>query len=212
MKKRLEQGQAWILCLCYAVCLLVWLVGGLWSLGRDLAVKAVGSLYQFELQAKDFELVNLHPQPDGSYLSENDDPQMHWKNTDGIAVRTLRMQAQFSRAPREMCLYYTNDPKEPFGVNKRVFAQQKNDGSYQYTLPAGRIAALRLDPCSPDENKPVEMVFGSFQVNEPMPFWKYFAPGWAGLFQMILYPGLAAAALSIAQQALLWYKSKRKAS
>ena len=195
--------------LCYGLCLVFWLMGGFWSLGRDWIAKASGTLYQFELDANHFELVNMHQQETGEYISENSDPQMLWQNTDGITLRTLRMQVEFTGTPREMCLYYTNGPEEAFGLNKRVFAVQQNDGSYRFTLPAGKIAALRLDPCSPDENKPVEMKFEPFQMNETVPFWRHFAPGWAGAFRMLMYPGLAAAALSLAQQAGLWYKSKR---
>lgn len=196
--------------LCYAVCALFWLLSGVWTLGRDLVSKAAGSQYEFSLNAENFELVNMHEEAEGVYVNENGDPQMIWKNTDGITLRTLRMEAEFSYSPREMCLYYTEKPDEPFGVNKRVFAHQQNDGSYLYTLPAGKVAALRLDPCSPDEDKIVEMQFGDFKVNEPVPFWKYFAPGWYGFFKMLLYPALTAAALSLAQSGYVWYKSKRK--
>ncbi len=210
MKQNKWKEKLSIPALCYAVCVLVWLIGGIWSFGRDMITKSTGSLYEFSMQAQDFELVNMHKAPEGPYVNENSDPQMIWQNTDGITLRTLRMEAEFSHSPREMCLYYTNKPDEPFGVNKRVFAQQKNDGTYLYTLPAGNIAALRLDPCSPDEEKTVEMRFGDFKVNEPVAFWMYFAPGWYGFFRMLLYPALAAAALSLAQEAYVWYKSKRK--
>ncbi len=210
MKKWLQKFKDPIPVICWGLCLVIWLLGGVLSAVRDLAAKTTGSLYEFELSADGFSLANLHKQEDGTYITETDDPQMHWENTDGIAMRSLRMNASFSSEPREMCLYYTTQPGESFGVDKRVFASQQNDGSYLYTLPAGKIVSLRLDPCSPDADKPVVIEFGPFRVNENIPLWKHFAPGWAGFFKMLLYPGLVAAALSLVREAWMWYKSKRK--
>lgn len=197
--------------LCYAFCLAVWLLGSLGGLCADGLAKAGGDLYQFELAPGDFELVALEPQEGGALLTLDGDPQMIWRNEGAVTVRTLRMEAEFDRSPREMCLYYTTKEGEPFSVDKRVFAAQANDGSYVYTLPQKRITALRLDPCSPLENKPVEMVISGLHVNEPAAWWSYFAPGWAGLLSMILYPGLAAAGISLVRAAWMWYKNKRGA-
>lgn len=210
MKKWFQKIKDPIPVICWGLCLVIWLFGGVLSAARDFVAKSTGSLYEFSLSAEDFALANLHMQPDGSYLTETDDPQMHWQNTDGITLRSLRMKASFSSEPREMCLYYATEPGEPFGVDKRVFASQQNDGSYLYALPAGKIAALRLDPCSPDADKPVTIEFEPFEVNESVPLWQHFAPGWAGFFKMLLYPGLAAAALSLVREGWMWYKSKRK--
>lgn len=194
---------------CYAVAILLWLVTSLYHLGADVLAKQTGKLYEQQLTVDSFELVNMHKQEDGTYLTENDDPQMIWYNTEGIAVRTLRMTASFDRSPREMCLYYTTKEGEDFGVNNRVFASQQDDGSYVYTLPQGTITALRLDPCSPLENKPVTMTIEQFVLNQPAGVLSYFAPGWAGAFHLVVYPGLCAAALSLMRQAVLYYKRKK---
>lgn len=211
LKTYFKKCRAPIPVLCYAACLVLWLAAGFAGLCSDAAAKAAGSLYQFELKPGDFEQVALQPLENGALLTLNDDPQMIWENKDAVTLRTLRMAASFDRSPREMCLYYTTRQGEPFSVNKRVFAAQADDGSYVYTLPQGRIAALRLDPCSPLENKPVELVITGLYLNEPAPWWSYFAPGWAGAFSMALYPGLAAAAISLVRAAWMWYKNKRGA-
>ncbi|EJX08817.1 Tat pathway signal sequence, partial [gut metagenome] len=109
MKKWLQKFKDPIPVICWGLCLVIWFLGGVLSAARDLVAKSTGSLYEFALSAEDFELANLHAQPDGSYLTETDDPQMHWQNTDGIALRSLRMKASFSSEPREMCLYYINN-------------------------------------------------------------------------------------------------------
>lgn len=209
MKRLLRRIKAPIPVLCYSVCLAAWLAASLWGLCADGLAAAGGRLYPFELQTADFELVNLHQSEAGQLVTETDDPQMIWQNPDGRTVRTVRMAAAFDASPREMCLYYTSRAEEPFGVNKRVFAAQQNDGSYLFTLPQGPVAALRLDPCSPDENKQVSMELAGLYANEPAPWWSYFAPGWAGAFYMLVYPGLAAAALRLVWEAVLWYKKKR---
>ena len=60
--------------------------------------------------------------------------------------------------------------------------------------------ALRLDPCSPDENKTVGLTFTpqSITLNAAsiLPGGAdYFIPTWYQLFGLIVYPALAAAAL-----------------
>lgn len=210
MKQRLKKIPAPIVVLCYGVTVLGWLLVSLYHLGSDVLAKQLGSLYQQQLTVQQFELVNMHQQEDGTYLTENDDPQMIWQNTDGITVRTLRMEATFDGSPREMCLYYTTKEGEDFGLNKRVFAQQQNDGSYLYTLPQGKITALRLDPCSPADNKQLTITFGSFTLNQPMGAWHYLAPGWAGAANMVIVPALCASAISLLRQGVLAYKNKKR--
>lgn len=208
--KQWAKRPAFLPILCYVVAVIIWLGTGVWSLGADALAKAGGTLYECELTLENFELVDMQPLEDGSYITTSGDPQMIWQNTDGMTVRTLRLTASFDRSPREMCLYYTNAEGEPFSVNKRVFAAQQNDGSYVYTLPQGKISALRLDPCSPEENKPVTMTFTGFALNEPAGVISYFAPGWYGALELVLYPGLCACALSLAQSAWQTYKNKKR--
>ncbi len=194
--------------LCYGLCVLIWLVGGVGALGRDLLATQSGQLYPFDQEAADFQLVDLHQQQDGSYLTETADPQLLWTSQDGRAIRTLRVESHFSRAPREICLYYTTAPGQAFGKDRAVYPQLAADGSYVYRLPAVPVTALRLDPCSPQEGLPIEVQFGTFHFNEKLPLWRYFAPGWAGLFGMLAGPALAASVLSLITEALIKRKNK----
>lgn len=202
-------GRPWFFAaLCYAACLLGWLVMSLVGLGRDTAAKMSGRLAPFSLQTAECELVNAVLETDGEpgaaggerIRTLTDDPQLIWRNPDGRTLRTLRFSARYADSPREMCLYYTSAPEEPFSQDKRVFAVQSDDGeSYLYTMPQGRIAALRLDPCSNRDN---EIAVSGIQCNESASLASYFAPGWFGAFRMALWPGLAAAALELIRQ--LW--------
>ena len=73
--------------------------------------------------------------------------------------------------------------------------------------------ALRLDPCSPDENKTVGLTFapGTISLNAPETLpavWQYFVPSWYQAFCLVLYPALAAAALSWLRA--VWCALRRK--
>ena len=99
-----------------------------------------------------------------------------------------------------MCLYYTTKMGEPYSQDRRVFPKVLADGTYVYTLPRTQIVALRLDPCSPDENKTVGLTFTpqSITLNAASTLpggADYFIPAWYQLFGLIVYPALAAAAL-----------------
>ena len=81
--------------------------------------------------------------------------------------------------------------------------QNLGDGHYLYTLPRTSIAALRLDPCSPDENKTVGLTFApealTLNAADTLPsWWQYLVPSWYQAFCLVLYPALAAAAVSMA--------------
>lgn len=182
--------------ICYGVCLILWLLGSLWTLGRDFAARQMDRLDTFSMEVEDFQLAEMDVLAENVYTSQGMDPQMLWENPDGREIRTLRMQVDFSAPAREMCLYYTNQAGAPFDIEKRVFARQEGN-QYLFVLPREPVASLRLDPCSPEEGHATEMTFGTFTINEPLPWWSYFTPGWAGAFQMVLYPGLAAAALAL---------------
>ena len=63
-----------------------------------------------------------------------------------------------------MCLYYTTKVGEDYprtaGCSRRVWGS----GQYVYTLPRTSLA-LRLDPCSPEENKAVTLTMSDITLN-----------------------------------------------
>ena len=203
---RLRKIKAPIPLLCYGVCLIGFLAVCLWHFAGDSLARANGRLAEAQMTAGDFVLAGLEQQADGTLVTLDGDPQMIWENPDGRAVRTLRVEASYSDEPREVCLYYTNRAGEDFSQDKRVFPQKQADGSYRYTLPYGAIASLRLDPCSPDVNKSIAITLGAVTMKEPAGAGSYFVPSGYQCFCLILYPGLAAAALSLARQA--WKKRR----
>ena len=99
-----------------------------------------------------------------------------------------------------MCLYYTTKVGEDYSADRRVFPQSLGGGQYVYTLPRTSLAALRLDPCSPEENKAVTLTMSDITLNaaDTLPaVWQYFVPTWYQAFCLVLYPALAAAAVSM---------------
>lgn len=181
---------------CYGLALVFWLGSGLAVLGWEAAGRAGGRLAQTDLDPATLEQVDIAPDENGDWVTTGGDPQLIWRNTDGQMARTLLMQAQFSQTPREVCLYYTTRADEPFSSGKRVFGQKQDDGSYLFRLPAGSIAALRLDPCSPAEEQGAITLTGlTLTLNVDAPWYAAFNPGWSGLFGYLVWPGLAAAAI-----------------
>ena len=194
--------------LCIGLCLVLWLGGGVWRWGSDLAARATGRMEPFALTAQDLTPVNLQATGDNTYQTETEDPQLLWDNPDGRRIRSLTLTAAFSASPREICLYYTTAPGEDYSVEHRVFPTEGPDGSYRFVLPHTPVASLRLDPCSPLTGQPIAVTLESLTGNGPVPVWQYFAPGWFGLVQAVLYTALACALLCIVRDAVMWYKKK----
>lgn len=190
---------------CYLVALVLWVALGAVHWGSDALARSAGSLYQAEIPVTDWQLVGLQAGEstgETALLTTTDgDPQMILEDVSGMVVRTLSYTVEFEGDAREMCLYYTTKVGEDYSQDRRVFPESLGNGQYLYTLPRTSIVALRLDPCSPDENKTVEMTFtpGTISLNAPETLpavWQYFVPSWYQAFCLVLYPGLAAAALS----------------
>ena len=191
---------------CYILALAVWLVLGLAHAGSDALAKAQGRMTEQELPVQNWQLVGLETtdmEADTITLTTtNGDPQMILEDVSGQVVRTLSYTVTFDGNAREMCLYYTTKVGEDYSQDRRVFPQNLGDGQYLYTLPRTSIAALRLDPCSPDENKTVDLTFTpatlTLNAASTLPaWWQYLVPTWYQAFCLILYPALCAAGASL---------------
>ena len=202
---------------CYLVAAVFWLALGAVHWGGDALARGAGTLYEAEIPVTDWQLAGL--QDDGSTAGEarltttDGDPQMILEDVSGMVVRTLSYTVAFEGDAREMCLYYTTKIGEDYSQDRRVFPQALGEGRYLYTLPRTSIVALRLDPCSPDENKTVGLTFapGTISLNAPETLpavWQYFVPSWYQAFCLMLYPALAAAALSWLRA--VWCALRRK--
>lgn len=195
---------------CYALAFVFWLGGGLALLGWEAAGRAGGRLAETALDPAALEQADIAPDATGGWVTTGGDPQLIWRNPDGRMVRTLLMEVAFSQTPREVCLYYTTRADEPFSSGKRVFGEKMDDGNYRFQLPAGSIAALRLDPCSPAEEQGAITLTGlALTLNVDAPWYAAFAPGWSGLFAWLVWPGLAAAAVRWVWDGWRWLRGRK---
>ena len=190
---------------CYILALAAWLVLGAVHAGSDAMAKAQGRMTEQAILVQDWQLVGLETADTETgaitLTTTNGDPQMILEDVSGQVVRTLSYTVTFDGDAREMCLYYTTKVGEDYSQDRRVFPQSLGEGRYLYTLPRTSIAALRLDPCSPDENKTVDLTFApaalTLNAAETLPsWWQYFIPTWYQLFCLILYPALCASAVA----------------
>lgn len=196
---------------CYLLALAAWLALGALHAGGDALARGSGALYEAAVPLADWQLVGLAQTaatPETAALQEavtltttDGDPQMILEDVSDRTVRTLSYTVTFAGDAREMCLYYTTAAGQDYSQDRRVFPQALGGGRYLYTLPRTPIVALRLDPCSPDANKTVELTFRPAAITlngaDTLPaVWQYFVPTWHQAFCLALYPALAAAALS----------------
>ena len=170
-------------------------------------------LAEESLPLSGLQLVDLAPGEDGWYTTTSGDPQIILENVDGRVVRTLSYTARFEGEAREVCLYYTTAPGQPYSQDNRVFPGRTADGSYVFTLPRTTLVSLRLDPCSPDENATVRLKLDGDAITlnaaDALPGGaSYWLPSWYQTFCLILYPALAAAALSWLRA--VWRTCRRK--
>lgn len=202
---------------CYLAAVALWLVLGAVHWGSDALARSAGTMYEADIPVTEWQLAGLTDAgstAESAVLTTTDgDPQLILEDVSGMVVRTLSYTVTFEGDAREMCLYYTTKVGEDYSQDRRVFPQALGDGRYLYTLPRTTIVALRLDPCSPDENKTVQMTFapGTIMLNaaDSLPAaWQYFVPSWYQAFCLVLYPALAAAALSWLRA--VWRALRRK--
>ena len=190
---------------CYLVAVALWLVLGAVHWGSDALARSAGTMYETDIPVSDWKLAGLTETaatPESAALTTTDgDPQMILEDVSDMVVRTVSYTVEFDGDAREMCLYYTTKVGEDYSQDRRVFPESLGDGRYLYTLPRTSIVALRLDPCSPDANKTVGLTFSPASITlngaDTLPAaWEYFVPSWYQAFCLVLYPALAAAALS----------------
>ena len=190
---------------CYLVAVALWLVLGAVHWGSDALARSAGTMYETDIPVSDWKLAGLTETaatPESAALTTTDgDPQMILEDVSDMVVRTVSYAVEFDGDAREMCLYYTTKVGEDYSQDRRVFPESLGDGRYLYTLPRTSIVALRLDPCSPDANKTVDLTFSPAAITlngaDTLPaVWQYFVPTWHQAFCLALYPALAAAALS----------------
>lgn len=211
MKKKIYARRGLIPLACYLAALLIWLGACTGQLVQDKLAQADGRMTQVTLTAanKEFGMVDvLYTGEDGKLVCLSADPQLWWENYLDVPIRTVTMQASYSRNPMEISLYYELEGQTEISRDQHIYAQDNGDGTYTFTLPRTDVTVLRLDICS---TACVVRDF-SLTLNAPRPFWQYYVPTAWQAFRLILYPGLGASLahmlIAAGQNLLAWRKSR----
>jgi len=206
MKKLLTKcPRARIPLACYGLALVVWLVLCTADLALDGVARLQGKMPQVQAPLAEFEFYALEAVGEDAMVSTTRDPQMYWYNPDGRVVRSVQLQIRFPRVPGELALYYTEQPDEPFGRDKKVYPIRQGEDSWLFVLPRAEVYALRIDPSS----EIIAMNDVQILFNVGGSWWRYYLPGWQQTFDLVMFPGLAASALNILVQALRCRKQKK---
>ncbi|MFV0413883.1 MAG: hypothetical protein ACK5L3_11580 [Oscillospiraceae bacterium] len=178
-----------VLLLCYAVFLAAWLLWQLFCLGYD---KAYSAEVQLAVGTAAIEgLESLPPLSGGLYLSTGEDPQIIFTQLN-TPLRRVVLQCRFPSPPGEVALYYMRPGEAAFSAGQRVFGRLLGNGSYEFVLPPGRVAALRVDP---GNQSGMTMQLDGVVLNPAVSVWRYFLPGLRGLLAFALLPALACCAI-----------------
>ncbi|MEG2500100.1 MAG: hypothetical protein RSA78_03440 [Oscillospiraceae bacterium] len=172
----------------YAVAILGLLMISLFNFTSDSIMFATGEIATKEYTVDDFSLKDFEKFQDNKIITTSVDPQLIIEeyNKKGTMVS---IDMSFNRYPGEVCLYYTRG-SEDFSLESRVWAKQRNDGRFEFVLPRGKISRIRIDPSN---FTGIELTLNKFVLNPKRSFTSYFAYSGETIFNICVWPGLAAA-------------------
>lgn len=208
MKKlfaRLRFWRPWrprrLLALCYAAFLAGSLLACSVSLAADRLLRAAGQLKEQRLEVEDFTLIEMERGgAENLWISTSSDPRMILKDCPA-RVSGVELELEYlDLDPGEFTLFYQPRPgMEEFDAGYRLWARRTGEGSWAFTLPAGRIYGLRLDPAI---YTGVQMQIDSIVLNRRQPAAEFFAPSRPWAAAGLVCPALAAAAVDTARAVL----------
>ena len=173
---------------CYGGVLAVVLLMNLFHFAADSIGRMTGGIttQQYDFSTMQTQEIDVTSPTQGK--ATGGDPQLLLENFAGKIIE-LRFEIAYSKHPGEVNLYYKKAGEE-YADTKKIWGKAKSDGTYVFVLPRTKIDAVRIDPT----NIPgIEMTLKSFTVNAPRSFFSYFAFTYEGIFDYIVYTGLAAA-------------------
>lgn len=206
---RLRAAPGWLLrsdrrliAFCYAAFFAVSVLACLYGFAEDRVQRALGNVQVSTLSPADFALTDLAANEDGTYTSQSPDPRMTLADPPAY-VRSVTVTAQFlNMDPGEFCLFYQPRPDmEDFDVSYRIWAHRNDDGTYTFTLPRGRVYALRLDP---GIYTGLTFSMGDIVLNAPRSLASWCTPTRPWLLAFAAVPALAAAAVKVLAGAAAW--------
>lgn len=197
-----------LLAFCYAVFFAASVLACLYGFAEDRVQRALGNVQVSVLHPEDFAFTDLVQEADGTYVSQSPDPRMTLADVPAY-VRSVTVTAEFlNMDPGEFCLFYQPRPgMEDFDVRYRIWAHRNDDGTYTFTLPRGKVYALRLDP---GIYTGLQFTMGDIVLNAPRSLASWLTPTRPWLLAFAAVPALAAAAVRILAGAAAWLAGARK--
>lgn len=180
MVKRLILRTTGLLALCYGLFVLVWLGQAVFFFASDRSREPI------TLDITTAQLSGLGAEGD-ALETQNTDPQLVFTGLDA-SVRLVQLEAAFAANPGELEVFYARSAEAGFETRKRVIGVPQNDGSILYALPAGQLAALRLDLGTAIGNR---VQIGAITLNPHLPASHYFVPTLRTVLAFLALPLLA---------------------
>ena len=199
--------KKWILCLCYGIAALVFLLMTVGAWLADRVSAASGRLTAETLTAEDLTLTDLRRNADGTLTVTGGDPQLLYRVPEGRSVRGV--QLRLSAPVRGECsLYYLKDGQTDFSGRQTVLSAYGEEQDFTYLLPCFvRCTALRLDTgCTVGDTFAVEQL----RLNASLPLSAYLSVGPRTAAVFLFCPLLAACAVITAAELLCVPKKTEK--
>lgn len=202
MNRRKTIAPRKLLCLCYALAAVLWVVWCILQSAVMLTYKMKGempcqTLTAADLQFDGFDRYDSREEwtaPDERtewYLSTNNDPHIFWQGR-GYLV-TVRLEAEHRLPPGGVALYYLVPGETDYSETRKVFASIV-DGGYEFDLGGRYVTGLRIDP---DSQGGVPTWLGGVVLN-PAHLWLLDLLPNGGQWLLLLFgPVLAAAAAAL---------------
>lgn len=197
-----------LLAFCYAAFLAASVLAGLLGFAADGVQRASGALRREQLTAADFELTDMAAGADGVYVSESADPRMTLHDVPTM-VRRVSVRAHFlNMDPGEFCVFYKPRPgMTEFDARYRVWSHAESDGTYTFSLPAGRVYGLRIDPGIYAD---LRFTIDGVVLNEPQSFLRWFTPTRPWLLAFAAAPALAASVIEYIVSVVCFWRAKAR--
>lgn len=155
--------------LIFAFLLLFAVIGSIFELTADSLMLATGQLKTENYTAADFSLKDLQPLENGNYITTSVDPQLIIYDYNNPCTM-IKLKFTADRYPGEVNLYYTRGDEE-FSNSQKVWGKARNDGTYEFIMPRGKLSKIRLDPANFSS---LEINFESIILNPSRGFLSYF--------------------------------------
>ncbi len=190
--------KSWkVVALCYAGALLLYfgICGAQFFL--DTQHRQDGQLIERTLFFESFYVEGVllaeNEQGGTDLISTDTDPRMVFSLGEPFYATLFTFSAQqVSRPGGEMQLYYTTQPGEEFSAQKRLTAQEAEDGTWVFDLGGRKVQALRFDL---DTTGGILYRDWHVTLNESKPPSAYFLPSSRQVFWLLFLPALTSALL-----------------